>query len=103
MSDLRDAITDALGLLLSLGDGPSEAGLRALGLGHAASATVPLLVGDLTVVETLDYARVLLESGRPTEARELVWAALRVAAVAVVQGPQRPWVTWAQGPQVAEA
>lgn len=102
MLTVRDALDDVFGFLLSAGSEASSTVLADLGLAHAAEATVALFEGDVTVAEALDYARVLVEHGRPVEAEEVFRQALAVAMSAVPQGAQLRWVTWAQGAQ-AEA
>ncbi len=99
MLHLGLTLSDLVGALFAMGEVSSEILLRDLGLGHIADTSVALLIGDLTVRETIDYARILMEQGRAIEAEELAMAALAAAAGAVVQTAQVRWVTWRQGSQ----
>jgi hypothetical protein len=101
MFDLKNALADVVGFMVSMGDISSDVLLSALGLGHVSEATVALLVGDLSVSETLDYARLLLEQGRPVEAEELALAALGAAAGVLAQQVHLRWASW--GRAVGEA
>lgn len=68
------------------------------GAGGTGAGSVALLEGDLTVDETLEYARTLLELGSEAQAGELLRAAL-TAAFSVSLGSQRPPAVVPQGAQ----
>ncbi len=72
---------------------PTEDVLSELGLTFASAVIVPLVSADLTVVEAIDAARMLLELGREPEALEIGLAALAACVVGRPLGTQRRWTT----------
>lgn len=69
-------------------------------LGIDSSSMVSLVEGDLTVSETLEYARTLLDIGQSDVARELLRVVLGFAGQ-LCSAAQAPLVSLVQGAQVA--